>query len=693
MKDNETEKNKNGIKQYIGFICMLILFFAVSRYTNISARSDGVLMIKGNAIPVSAFTGVFSAIGNLCIIFIVVFYKKFGFVTSMIILVLIQFPSIVIGMIMSRTLMSIPGLFSNLFTIIAIIIIYRRNRQIDRFQTKEIENLKEQQRLTQRLFEQTATALVNAIDAKDRYSRGHSVRVAEYSQKLARLMGKSDEECHRIYYTALLHDVGKIGIADTIINKDGKLLPQEYDIIKQHPVIGYQILKSITEYPYLSFGAYYHHERYDGKGYPSKLKGEDIPEVARIISVADAYDAMTSNRSYRNAIPQQLVREEIVKGSGTQFDPYIAKLMQHLIDVDTEYKMKERTTITELAGKSEMHFREFKSDVSEGILITPCIVKISLRYIPDEKRPSDAKAPAMVLFDSLDGIYHSEDTDSEGLNYFEYCEIGFNGGVVSRNVRDVQTIILSGDKPADTGSEAVYDIEAVRYKDHVLILMDDGLQRSQTTIALPDSARFSYIGITGEYCTISDFKISKSDEKIEEDYITRIAPEISYIDVPAGDIPNVQIDGYRRESSQGIPIKDRMKITFHTMSLPTARLVWHCPYIDVFYSDNKRVNGNNYREYALIRLDGESWKNSDISENVITVNKEEGFDGWEEWKRINKEGFDVEVYFTRKDDTVVVSTRNLGLYIKNTIRILDGTEKLYAAITGDQCAITNIKII
>ena len=168
MKDNETEKNKIGIKQYLGFICMLILFFVVSRYTNISARSDGVLMIKGNAIPVSAFTGVFSAIGNLCIIFIVVFYKKFGFVTSMIILVLIQFPSIVIGMIMSRTLMSIPGLFSNLFTIIAIIIIYRRNRQIDRFQAKEIENLKEQQRLTQRLFEQTATALVNAIDAKDR---------------------------------------------------------------------------------------------------------------------------------------------------------------------------------------------------------------------------------------------------------------------------------------------------------------------------------------------------------------------------------------------------------------------------------------------------------------------------------------------------------------------------------------------
>ncbi len=138
-----------------------------------------------------------------------------------------------------------------------------------------------------------------------------------------------------MYYAALLHDVGKIGIDESIINKKGRLTEEEYEVIKQHPVMGNQILSSINEYPYLSIGAHYHHERYDGKGYPDKLKGEDIPEIARIISVADAYDAMSSNRSYREAIPQQLVREEIIKGAGTQFDPEIAGIMQHLIDIDT----------------------------------------------------------------------------------------------------------------------------------------------------------------------------------------------------------------------------------------------------------------------------------------------------------------------------------------------------------------------
>ena len=109
--------------------------------------------------------------------------------------------------------------------------------------------------------------------------------------------------------------------------------------------MGNQILSSIVEYPYLSIGAHYHHERYDGHGYPNHLKGEEIPEIARIISVADAYDAMSSNRSYREAIPQKLVREEIVKGTGTQFDPVFAKIMLELIDQDVNYDMREKTNI------------------------------------------------------------------------------------------------------------------------------------------------------------------------------------------------------------------------------------------------------------------------------------------------------------------------------------------------------------
>ena len=162
----------------------------------------------------------------------------------------------------------------------------------------------EEHKNVERLFTQTATALVSAIDAKDKYTHGHSARVAEYSRKIAELAGKSSAECDEIYYVALLHDVGKIGVPEHIINKNGRLTDEEYAAIKGHSAMGAEILKDITVYPYLSIGAHFHHERFDGKGYPDGLKGTDIPEIARIISVADAYDAMTSSRSYREPIPQ-----------------------------------------------------------------------------------------------------------------------------------------------------------------------------------------------------------------------------------------------------------------------------------------------------------------------------------------------------------------------------------------------------
>ncbi|MBQ6674741.1 MAG: HD domain-containing protein, partial [Ruminococcus sp.] len=120
-----------------------------------------------------------------------------------------------------------------------------------------------------------------------------------------------------------------------------KLTDEEYDVIKSHPVKGMQILSKITRFPDLTIGAHYHHERYDGKGYPEGLKGEEIPEIARIIAVADAYDAMSSKRSYRDVLPQEIVRNEIENGLGTQFDPKFGKIMLGLIDEDKEYNMRE----------------------------------------------------------------------------------------------------------------------------------------------------------------------------------------------------------------------------------------------------------------------------------------------------------------------------------------------------------------
>ena len=139
-----------------------------------------------------------------------------------------------------------------------------------------------------------------------------------------------------------MHDVGKIGIPSAIINKPGKLTDEEYTIIKSHVMKGYEILKPITELPELSIGARWHHERFDGTGYPDGKKGEDIPEIARIICVADCYDAMSSDRIYREALPQFMVREEIARNKGTQFDPEIAEVMLQMIDEDVEYKMKRR---------------------------------------------------------------------------------------------------------------------------------------------------------------------------------------------------------------------------------------------------------------------------------------------------------------------------------------------------------------
>lgn len=207
---------------------------------------------------------------------------------------------------------------------------------------KDLESeVREKTQQNEDLFLGIVKSLAAAIDAKDTYTNGHSVRVAEYSREIARRAGYDSASQRRIYITGILHDVGKIGIPDAIINKKGRLDDEEYAIMKTHPQKGADILSNIKDMPELSVGARWHHERYDGKGYPEGLSREDIPWEARIIAVADAYDAMTSHRSYRDILPQEVVRGEIVKGRGTQFDPAFADIMLQMIDEDKEYRMHE----------------------------------------------------------------------------------------------------------------------------------------------------------------------------------------------------------------------------------------------------------------------------------------------------------------------------------------------------------------
>lgn len=184
-------------------------------------------------------------------------------------------------------------------------------------------DLEKKTRQMEQLTLQSIATIANTIDAKDEYTKGHSERVAIYSTEIARALGWGENEIQQLRNTALLHDIGKIGVRDAVLKKADRVTDSEYEELKQHTIIGAEILKDITLIPDLDAGALYHHERYDGKGYPSGIKGKDIPLNARIIAVADAFDAMNTKRVYRAPLPKDVILSELRKNRGTQFDPEI----------------------------------------------------------------------------------------------------------------------------------------------------------------------------------------------------------------------------------------------------------------------------------------------------------------------------------------------------------------------------------
>lgn len=175
-------------------------------------------------------------------------------------------------------------------------------------------------------------AIAKTIEAKDNYTSGHSDRVAQCAVAIAKRLGWEESRIRDLHYMALLHDIGKIGVPDAILNKPLPLEEEEFTILKRHSVTGGEILKDIHTISHLRDGALYHHERYDGKGYPKGLSGEQIPVEARIIAVADTYDAMTSNRAYRARLSDEIVLSEFKKGVGTQFDPELAKMFIQMLE-------------------------------------------------------------------------------------------------------------------------------------------------------------------------------------------------------------------------------------------------------------------------------------------------------------------------------------------------------------------------
>lgn len=220
------------------------------------------------------------------------------------------------------------------------------------------DSLQEEHLKLVRYTRQVISSLAKAIDAKDQYTKGHSLRVAEYSVLIAKRMGLDEQMCEIIYQSGLLHDIGKIGISDAVLRKPGELNIHEVETIRNHPLMGYQILSGISELPLVALGAKYHHERFDGKGYPEGLSGTDIPLIARIICVADSFDAMTSNRSYRIPLSPMDARKEILRCAGSQFDPAIADVAAELIKEAVE---------NGLIGKNDVAYTSYYENVSYAV--------------------------------------------------------------------------------------------------------------------------------------------------------------------------------------------------------------------------------------------------------------------------------------------------------------------------------------
>ncbi len=182
------------------------------------------------------------------------------------------------------------------------------------------------------ITEEVVLTLAGVIDAKDKYTNGHSFRVSAYSVALAEKLGWSEDEVKALHYEALLHDIGKIGVPDSILNKPGRLTDDEFSVIKSHAAVGGDILAESGELKGASDTARHHHEKYGGGGYPEGLSGKSIPLHARVVSIADAYDAMHSDRIYRKGLPKDVIRKELTDGRGTQFDPDLLDAFLVLFD-------------------------------------------------------------------------------------------------------------------------------------------------------------------------------------------------------------------------------------------------------------------------------------------------------------------------------------------------------------------------
>ena len=561
------------------------------------------------------------------------------------------------------------------------------NDTVEHAHEVELRDAEWEKKRLRNVLDQTAAAFVQAFEKKDEYSRGASEKVAGYARRIAELAGKDEEYCNNVYYAALLHDVGIVGIPDDVIRHEPDPRIKTDETIMQKPIIGSEILSNITEYPYLSQSARYSHEKYNGTGYPDGLKGEEIPEMARIVAIADAYVAMITKKRYRDALPGFVAREEFIKSAGEDFDPVFADIMVKIIDSESGARTIEEASELE----TDISCEEYREHITTGIPVENGYKKITFRCRTEDSEVFSA--PSIVLFDSFDRRVHTNEKAIMEYHYLEYGEIWFDDHMISTAARRIEVTELD-DAGADAAAhEADYEIIAGRYEDHLKLEMKGPRYRKELIIALPDSSKASYIGLTGEHCSITGITVTDTGETATEGSIPTIAEPISYIDHMESDIKNLQIDRTRSASTPGIEITNRLRLIFHTMSLPGAVLVWQCPYIVIYSSDDGTIGGNNYIEYELIKLNGEDQGSGQYAQNRFIMKKKDDFPGWNSWKELNKKGLECTVHFERKGNRIITKTDNIGLSIECTTTVLNSPDKVYAALTGDQIALTDIRVI
>lgn len=506
------------------------------------------------------------------------------------------------------------------------------NAAVEKAYQIELAAMKNQQKNMKKIFGQAASAFAKL--------QGKSESVAQTAKELARRAGKDENECDKIYYAAFLCDAG----ADA--------------------------LSSIKEYPYLSETA-----RYVGKPYD-----ESIPEYARLITVAKDYDKMINDSS----IPPFYLRDYLIRESGIKYDPVYAKLAVKILDTGSltgKFGKVSRTMETELVCK------EYRENSTAGIEVSAKVQEITFECAPlnSGEESSGYSLPSIILFDSSDGRVQTTAETIDSHKYLEYGEVWFDGHMISTSARNMELRNVA---------EGVdfYKIAVSRFDDHLLLKMQSPIKCFDAIVALPSASKSAYLGITGENVHLTKIRVETTERKTHANDIPRIAEKENYIDRIESDIPNVQIVSPFGDFTQPFEVKNNMKLFFHTQSLPEANLVWHCPCIILYSSDDKKVFGKNYHEYAVLKLDGEDNGSNDFVENNFIMKKTKNFTNWDEWESQNKTGYECKIELYRDGNEITVITQNKGIYIQNTSKIKDGNKEIYVTLSGDQVAITDIRV-